>query len=267
MSANLYVHGYSDRESERLSDQAQTLTGILHGDTRYPAGSKVLEAGCGIGAQTVILARNSPGACITSVDISPESVKRAQERIRKEGIANVTVEVGDLFMLPFKPELDHIFVCFVLEHLRSSGLGAGTTPASAPGWRFYHSDRRGPWVCIFLPGKSTAAKKAVQCLCRSPEDWEAMPLSVGGSIHLSQAPVLPVSGLAPDSLRRCIAAGPCRRVHETDLYSMVEGVQEEVVDKGMMSEEEWERGYPGPVQHLRAGRGLLLHVLQGNSRK
>ena len=55
-----YVHGYSDREAERLSDQARTLTSLLHYDTRYPAGSRVLEAGCGTGAETVILSKNSP---------------------------------------------------------------------------------------------------------------------------------------------------------------------------------------------------------------
>ena len=66
-----YVHGYSDREAERLSDQARTLTSLLHYDTRYPAGSRVLEAGCGTGAQTVILSKNSPGAEIISVDIPP----------------------------------------------------------------------------------------------------------------------------------------------------------------------------------------------------
>src|SRR5208283_4022841 len=66
-----YVHGYSEREAERLSDQARTLTSLLHHDIRYPDGSRVLEAGCGTGAQTVILARNSPGAEITSIDISP----------------------------------------------------------------------------------------------------------------------------------------------------------------------------------------------------
>ena len=33
------------------------------------------EAGCGVGAQTVILARNSPDAQFTSVDVSPASVK------------------------------------------------------------------------------------------------------------------------------------------------------------------------------------------------
>jgi cyclopropane fatty-acyl-phospholipid synthase-like methyltransferase len=55
-----YVHGYSDRENSRLCDQANTLTTLLHHDTIYLPGSRVLEAGCGVGAQTVILARNSP---------------------------------------------------------------------------------------------------------------------------------------------------------------------------------------------------------------
>ena len=34
----------------------------LHSDTAYPAGSAVLEVGCGVGAQTVTLAQRSPGA-------------------------------------------------------------------------------------------------------------------------------------------------------------------------------------------------------------
>ena len=62
-----YVHGYDPRESERLHDQAGTLVELLQGDTAYPAGSTVLEAGCGVGAQTVTLAANSPAAAITSI--------------------------------------------------------------------------------------------------------------------------------------------------------------------------------------------------------
>lgn len=69
-----YVHGYSKREGERLRDQAETLTELLHGDTRYPAGSLVLEAGCGVGAQTVTLAANSPQAQFVSIDVSPVSL-------------------------------------------------------------------------------------------------------------------------------------------------------------------------------------------------
>ena len=58
---NGYVHGYSARESERLADQAQTLTELLHHDTHYPAGSRVLEVGCGIGAQTADPRTEQPG--------------------------------------------------------------------------------------------------------------------------------------------------------------------------------------------------------------
>ncbi len=61
---NRYVHGYDPRENIRLQDQASTLADLLHSDTGYPPGSLVLEAGCGVGAQTVTLAKNSPGAHI-----------------------------------------------------------------------------------------------------------------------------------------------------------------------------------------------------------
>lgn len=114
-----YVHGYSERESVRLQDQASTLSDLLHHDTRYPAGYRVLEAGCGVGAQTVILAKNSPGAFFTCVDISEESLRSAERRAKEEGISNVEFRRADLLHLPFGPgSYDAVFVCFVLEHLR-----------------------------------------------------------------------------------------------------------------------------------------------------
>jgi ubiquinone/menaquinone biosynthesis C-methylase UbiE len=113
-----YVHGYDQRETIRLQDQASTLVELLHSDTSYPAGSQVLEAGCGVGAQTITLARNSPLAHITSVDISEHSVAVAKEKIEAAGFTNVRFQQGDIFNLAFAPEsFDHIFVCFVLEHL------------------------------------------------------------------------------------------------------------------------------------------------------
>jgi ubiquinone/menaquinone biosynthesis C-methylase UbiE len=113
-----YVHGYDPRENIRLHDQASTLVELLHADTLYPAGSRVLEAGCGVGAQTITLASNSPDAAITSVDISDSSLAEARKKIAAAGITNVSFQQGDIFNLPFKPEsFDHIFICFVLEHL------------------------------------------------------------------------------------------------------------------------------------------------------
>src|ERR1700739_965316 len=116
--SDAYVHGYHSRESERLHDQAGTLEELLHSDTSYPSGSLVLEAGCGVGAQTIAIARKSPGARIVSVDISADSLRQANARADALGITNVEFRQADIFALPFRPaSFDHVFVCFVLEHL------------------------------------------------------------------------------------------------------------------------------------------------------
>jgi trans-aconitate methyltransferase len=120
---DVYVHGYDLRENIRLQDQAETLVDLLHSDTSYPDGALVLEAGCGVGAQTVTLAKNSPGASIVSVDISDISVKQAEQKVRDAGFTNVQFRQGDIFNLPFPAQsFDHVFVCFVLEHLNDPAL-------------------------------------------------------------------------------------------------------------------------------------------------
>jgi SAM-dependent methyltransferase len=113
-----YVHGYHPRENERLHDQAGTLVELLHSDTRYLAGGVVLEVGCGVGAQTLTLARQSPGARFVSVDISADSLAEAERRADLAGLTNVEFRQADIFALPFAAgSFDHVFVCFVLEHL------------------------------------------------------------------------------------------------------------------------------------------------------
>ena len=113
-----YVHGYRQRENERLQHQAGALVELLHSDTAYPAGCSVLEAGCGVGAQTLTLASRSPDAHFTSIDISASSVASAQQACEAAGLTNVLFQQADIFALTFAPEsFDHIFVCFVLEHL------------------------------------------------------------------------------------------------------------------------------------------------------
>lgn len=113
-----YVHGYDPLENTRLQDQAGTLVDLLHADTAYPTGATVLEAGCGVGAQTVTLARRSPGARFTSVDISADSVAEATRRVADADLTNVELRQADIFALDLpSASFDHVFVCFVLEHL------------------------------------------------------------------------------------------------------------------------------------------------------
>jgi len=116
--ASAYVHGYDRKEAQRLQDQATTLVDLLHMDTAFPAGSTVLEAGCGVGAQTVAIAARSPGAHITSIDLSEVSLQAARKAVEANGLSNVRLLQGDIMHLEFAPDsFDHVFICFVLEHL------------------------------------------------------------------------------------------------------------------------------------------------------
>jgi predicted O-methyltransferase YrrM len=113
-----YVHGYRAREGERLHDQASALTELLHGDTFYPAGDVVLEVGCAVGAQTIALTTSSPAARFVAIDMAAGSVAAARASAARLGRRNASFAVADIFTLPFAPaSFDHVFVCFVLEHL------------------------------------------------------------------------------------------------------------------------------------------------------
>lgn len=113
-----YVHGYSTRETQRLQEQAGILEELLHEGTSYPAGSRVLEVGCGVGGQTVLLAERSPGAEFVSIDLSPTSLDIAQAYVDGRALSNVQFRQADIMSLPFENgSFDHVFVCFVLEHV------------------------------------------------------------------------------------------------------------------------------------------------------
>lgn len=118
-----YVHGYTSRETQRLREQSLILEDLLHTGTDYPAGSKVLEAGCGVGGQTQILARRNPKAVFTCIDVSSDSLRKAEEMASEAGYGNVAFQQADINSLPFEEEcFDHVFVCFVLEHLTDPDL-------------------------------------------------------------------------------------------------------------------------------------------------
>lgn len=160
---NAYVHGYGSKESIRLQDQANTLLELLHADTSYPEGSQVLEAGCGVGAQTVALAQNSPNALILSVDRSEAFIAKAKQRVNEAGLTNVRFQQADIFDMPFAPHtFDHIFVCFVLEHLSKpvEALGALKKLIKPGGTVTVIEGDHGS--TYFYPD-SQAAHRAIQC--------------------------------------------------------------------------------------------------------
>ena len=238
-----YVHGYDPRENMRLRDQASTLAELLHADTAYPEGSRVLEAGCGVGAQTVTLARNSPKAAITSVDISEVSLTEARRRVAAAGLSNVEFHRADIFNLPFAPRsFDHVFVCFVLEHLARpveslrvlknliKDGGTITVIEGDHGSAYFHPD-------------SDAARRAIQCLVElqrrgggnSMIGRELYPLlcEAGyGSVRVSPRMVY------VDSSRPALVEGFTKKT----FTAMIEGVRQPAIEAGLTDARAFDEG-------------------------
>jgi ubiquinone/menaquinone biosynthesis C-methylase UbiE len=240
---NNYVHGYDIRENVRLQDQASTLVELLHSDTAYPAGSRVLEAGCGVGAQTVPLAQNSPDSLITSVDISGDSVAEAERKAVAAGLTNVQFRQGDIFHLPYGPEFfDHIFICFVLEHL--------PRPVEALQVLKNHLKPGGTMTAIegdhgstyFYPD-SVAAHKAIQCQVE-------LQKQAGGNAMIGRElyPLLTAAGyrdvrVSPrmvyvDAGRPALVDGFTKKT----FTAMIEGVREAALRADMMEPEVFDQG-------------------------
>jgi SAM-dependent methyltransferase len=238
-----YVHGYHPRENERLQDQAGTLVDLLHSDTAYPGGSEVLEAGCGVGAQTITLAQRSPEARFTSVDVSADSLAQARRAGDRAGLTNVAFQQADIFALPFEPgSFDHVFVCFVLEHLSRpvealailNGLlrpgGTITVIEGDHGSAYFHPD-------------SPAAHAAIRC------QIELQRLGGGDSlIGRRLYPLMVEAGfggvrVSPrmvyvDSSRPDLVDGFTRKT----FTAMIEGIREPAIASGLIEPQSFEAG-------------------------
>ena len=216
---------------------------LLHGDTRYPPGSLVLEAGCGVGAQTIPLAANSPGARIIAVDIAAASLHQARQRVQEAGLGHVQFAQADIFHLPFGADaFDHLFVCFVLEHLAqpvealvalSRHLRPGgtlTVIEGDHGSAYFHPD-------------SAAARRAIACQVE-------LQRRAGGNAMIGRAlyPLLRQAGygevrVSPrmvyaDASRPEMVEGFTRRT----FTAMIEGVRAAALAAGLMAPQAFDEG-------------------------
>jgi SAM-dependent methyltransferase len=238
-----YVHGYSAQETTRLADQATTLTELLHGDTRYPAGATVLEAGCGVGAQTVILAANSPEAAFTSIDVSATSLDAARRAVEAAGHANVAFRRADVFDLPFPDgAFDHVFVCFVLEHLADpAGALAALRRVVRPGGTVTVIE--GDHGSAYFHPDSVRARRAVGCLV----DLQAR---AGGDALIGRRlyPLLVEAGYDDVAVSPRLVYVDGSRPDLVDGFTlktftaMVDGVGERAVGDGLIDAAAWDAG-------------------------
>ena len=237
-----YVHGYTPAETRRLADQAQTLAELLHDGTSYPAGSRVLEAGCGVGAQTVQLVTRSPGIDLVSVDISEESLAQAKARVAAIApYARVDWRHADLLDLPDE-EFDHVFLCFVLEHLPDpQDALAKLKRHLKPGGTITVIE--GDHASAFFHPRSTAAQAVVDCL----SDLQA---EAGGDALIGRRlqPLLKNAGYDEVRARPCTMYADETLPHLVDGFTrktfiaMVESVRERALAAGLRTPAEWATG-------------------------
>ena len=238
-----YVHGYDHRENIRLQDQASTLAELLHHDTAYPAKSRILEPGCGVGAQTITLARNSPDSNLISIDMSRESIAAARNKIKEEGFKNVSFQQADIFRLPFKPgSFDHIFVCFVLEHLAQPDVALGCLKGLLKDGGTITVIEGDHGSTYFYPDNE-AAHKAIRCQVE-------LQKRAGGNANIGRElyPILKAAGFGGIKVSPRMVYVDSSKPHLVEGFTkntftaMVEGVRESAIKAGLIDGETFDEG-------------------------
>jgi len=238
-----YVHGYSQREAQRPHDQAVSERDLLHHDTAFAPGELVLEPGCGVGAQTVTLAADSPEASFIGVDIACESAREARRLVGTRGLTNVEFASADIYRLPFREaQFDHVFLCYVLEHvpdpdgalasLRRVVREGGTITVieGDHGSCYFHPDTpaaRAAWKCLIdvqaaIGGDSLIGRRLYPLL------------ACAGFREVAVSPRMIYADASTPALRHSFVA--------TTITPMVEGAREQALAMGMIDEATWEQG-------------------------
>ena len=114
-----YIHGSSEREQQRLIDQATRLEGLLAANLELHPGERLLEIGCGVGAVLAGIARSHPEARLSGIDISPEQIAGARRYLADQGLEGIELVVGDGAALPWPDgTFERVRLVWVVEHLR-----------------------------------------------------------------------------------------------------------------------------------------------------
>jgi len=244
--AGVYVHGYSAEESERLNAQAGILSAFIHAKAIFAPGSRVLEAGCGVGAQTIQLAQNNPYVNFVAIDYSAVSLAIARARAKSLGLTNVEFQCEDIHALPFPDaDFDGAFLCFVLEHLLDPQLALA---------EIRRVMRPGAKLCAFegdhgtvLPSPDDPAIHSMVAAIAKLQKLEGGDACIGRRL----CPLLTSAHLRNVNVEPCVAYADATRpqwVEQFTLATITEmfALQETgVLSRGLLSEPEWHAGMKG----------------------
>ena len=114
-----YIHTFSKKEQDRLLKQAQFLEPYIYPGIEFSGCRRILEIGCGVGAQIALLAKRFPDLRIDGIDPVGFQIGRANG-VLADLIAGerVSLAVASGYGLPFPDDCyDGACIFCVLEHL------------------------------------------------------------------------------------------------------------------------------------------------------
>ena len=109
-----YIHGFGPVEEQRLRDQAAVLAPVVFAGLDLPAAGRLLELGCGVGAELDLLSARWPGLALTGIDLSPSHLRAARGHLGDRA----TLVRGNAGCLPFAAgTFDVVLTIWMLEHV------------------------------------------------------------------------------------------------------------------------------------------------------
>ena len=104
-------------------------------------GTRLLDAGCGSGWLSRLVAKRMPDCEVVGVDINPDYVAFANERAHEAGLPNLRYEVGAVGDLPFADEsFDTVWSLMLLMFLPDRPAAGQTSSRRRP------RSRSRPWA-------------------------------------------------------------------------------------------------------------------------
>lgn len=115
-----YLHGFDAVEQQRLVSQSEVLDYKIFDRIDFNSPKKMLEIGCGVGAQTEILLNRYPECHVTGVELNEKQIDTAKAYLDSKAFEQSRYELHqmDANKMAFEDNsFDSIYVCWVLEHV------------------------------------------------------------------------------------------------------------------------------------------------------
>ena len=115
-----YLHGFSETEQQRLKAQAEFAEFTIFQNINFSQSKKLLEVGCGVGAQTEILLRRFPKIHVTGIDLNDKQLATAESFIGSLPSNHGRYEFKKMSadnLLFDAATFDGAYLCWILEHV------------------------------------------------------------------------------------------------------------------------------------------------------